>query len=301
MVKSLIVALSYILFLLPFTAKAADFNEYILRSVKYLYDNHKGGGYDIRKAFTHDLSYDGGIIKASQAPYTMCVAAVQEVIVTAINLYHKDHPAENVVKKIPLKAWTGGNITSLRANIFMYQGTRSAGTGHTLKKFMIGEERTFATLKAGDFINFNRSKTGHATVFINYLHADGTRDGRYDADVKGFTYFSAQGKGKPDAGFAYRDAYFVGSCPQAKKYPVDCGIIRSNNPVLLNTGRMWPPAKWAYEKGVRSVAESTRALILEDEPLTRGDDVLLRSRLNDVLNEEHSMDSSTEALFDGSW
>ncbi len=175
-------------------AEPADFNKFVIRSVNEVVRHRSGGGYDIRSVFTKTLDYDGRPIKASNPPKTMCVAGVTEVIIEAINLYSKDTGDKSVYETIPVTSWSKGNLTSLRANIFMYAGTGSRGTGHTLERFGIGKQIAFSEAKAGDFINFNRtSGTGHAVVFLGYIDAAGKILNEYSTKVVGFRYFSAQG------------------------------------------------------------------------------------------------------------
>lgn len=254
----------------PAPLLAQDFNDYILKSVDDLYPRYAKGGYDLNQAFTHDIYYgDRGKVKASSPQKTMCVAAVAEVIINAIRLYAASTGDETVFEKIPVTAWTQGNVLSLRANIFMFAGTGSRGTGHTLAEFQLGEELRFQDLKPGDFINLNRTnKSGHAVVFLNFLRPDLTLSKSYVSDAIGFRYFSAQGR--PDDGFGVRNAFFEGSCPTSP-VPRDCGVIRSSNQVLFNGGRMWDPSRWAYREAVAKRRVAARSILEQVNPqATRG-------------------------------
>jgi hypothetical protein len=248
-------------------ASAEDFNSYVLKAIDALYPRYSGGGYNLSSAFTHNLPYGTGVIKKSSthadAAPTMCVAGVTEVILTAIKLYadekgFRDETAANSpFRKAPLSLWTKGNLSSIRANMFMFAGTGSRGTAHTLQRFGMGRELPFDQLKPGDFINLNRvSGSGHAVVFLGYLDGNGTILDRFGPEVKGFKYFSAQGKGKPDAGLAYRYAYFEGTCPPTTAQKVhDCHVIRSRNPALLNSGRMNTPDGWAVDASLAALRQ----------------------------------------------
>jgi hypothetical protein len=79
--------------------------------------------------------------------------------------------------------------------------------------------------------------------------------------VIGFKYFSAQGKGKADAGFAYRYAYFNGTCPASAPGPRDCGIIRSGNPKLFNAGTMYHPKNWTTIQAQTKIIRSVRSAL----------------------------------------
>lgn len=236
-----------------------DFNAYILKSVAAIAGSRANGGYDITKSFTRNLSYGNGVIKATEPPKTMCVAAIEEIIVEAINLYAKDNGAA-VFDKIPLSSWSKGTLTGLKANIFMYKGTGSRGTAYTLERFGMGQQRTFEKLKPGDFVNLNRtSGSGHAVVFMGYLNKTADILPTYSSDAVGFKYFSAQGKGKPDAGFGYRYGFFDGFCPTLSNKLRDCKIIRSPNVVLLNVGRMFDPSEWDYDGAVAKIKAGVRS------------------------------------------
>jgi hypothetical protein len=127
----------------------------------------------------------------------------------------------------------------------------------------LGKEKSFAELKAYDFVNLNRtSGSGHSVVFISYLDKDSKETPTYSPNVIGFHYFSAQGKGKADAGFSDRYAYFDGKCPNDKiNVPRDCGLIRSNNKALLDGGELWSPASWKTEQARSNIEAAVRGII----------------------------------------
>ncbi len=284
-------------------AKAQDFNPYVLRAVNELHTKYRGGGYDIRHAFTHDIPYGNSVIrKTSSLPPvapTMCVAAVAEVMLTAISLHAQDHGLNDVnspaspYNKVPASLFTRGNLLSLRANLFMFAGTGSRGTGHTLQRFGLGRELGFSQLKSGDFVNLNRtSRSGHAVVFLGYLDANGNDLSTFGPAVKGFRYFSAQGKGKPDAGFGYRNAYFEGTCPPSTATRIrDCHVIRSNNPQLLNAGRMMAPNTWTIQAALVDLRRQQGRAIASVYPSAT------RAVINQELERE--LPNSIDPLFDG--
>lgn len=263
-------------------ATAADFNPYVLRAVEQLSAGYRGGGYDLSSAFTHDLPYGQGVVKktsakASVAP-SMCVAGVAEIILTAIKIYADEQgfrdasSVRSPFTKAPLNLWTKGNVSSLRANIFMFAGTGSRGTAHALARFGMGRELPFSQLVPGDFINLNRAGgSGHAVVFLGYLDGNGGAVSTYGPSVKGFKYFSVQGKGRADAGFAYRYAYFNGTCvPSTATKIHDCKVIRSANPALLNTGRMHMPDNWTVAASLAELRNNIgRSIELTNPGVTR--------------------------------
>jgi hypothetical protein len=248
-------------------------NAYVADVVKDFAAFRAGGGYDINKAFTRDLDYGAASTAiratdrtASPPKPTMCVAAAAEVIIETLNRYAKATADQTPFKRLPPSSWTKGNLTSIKANLFMFSGTGSRGTGHTLEKFGIGKEKTFTELNPYDFVNLNRQHSGHAVVFIGFLGKDYKPLDRYSSDVVGFQYFSAQGKGKADAGFAYRYAFFAPYCPDAKPGMArDCGVIKSlKNKALLDGGELWEPAAWTIEKAQTAISAGVTRAVLEE-------------------------------------
>jgi hypothetical protein len=207
----------------------------------------------------------------------MCVAAVSEIIIEALNTLNDSR----AFSQLPLASWTRGNLTSIRANIFQYEGTGSRGVGHALERIGVGREKAFSTLRPYDFVNFNRTNgTGHAAVFLAFLDKHGNPTNRYSNDVIGFHYFSAQGKGKPDAGFADRYAYFTGFCPSERRaIPRDCDVIRSSNIALLSGGELWMPSRWQTQQAVAATRRSVRSALAGTKVLREA-----LSRLNLTLS-----------------
>jgi hypothetical protein len=295
-----------------------SFNDYIMLAVEFLSRERKNNGYDINRAYSQDLNYDGSRVIRATRPLvseiglnpSMCVAAVAEIIIEAINIYHEQNKLRStyisIYEKLPARHWNQGNLRAIRSHIFMYRGTDSRGTGSALRKFGIGSEKNFSELVQGDFINLNRSRTGHAVVFVNYLTSSGPHN-VYTDDVIGFRYFSCQGSGRADAGFGYRNAYFDGQCPRPRSRDDDCGIIKAyrmesnpprfqQNQRLLNCGRMFHPEDWQIENAMAQFTRETRGMI-ENQALTRGlnpDDVA-----ESLLNVE--LEPSPELYVDGTF
>ena len=241
------------------------FNAEILAAVAAIDQNWKGKGYDLHSYFTHDLAYGPDCcIKANHPPLTMCVAAVTEIIVEALNGYFAKTQDSVPFQKLPIRSWRGGSRSDIRAHIFMYDGLHCSGTAHALERFGIGRQTSFEQLQPGSFINLNRTAgSGHACVFLSYLDAAGNDVASYGPSVAGFKYFSSQGKGSPDGGFGYRWGFFDGHCPTSlpNGRRRDCGIIRSAKPNLLCCGVMLHPASWPSGDIIaRGVAESLSAV-----------------------------------------
>lgn len=279
----------------------ASFNPYILQAVEMIAAKRAGGGYDLGSAYTRNLLYGARTIPAtplgkSPATRTMCVAAVAEVMIEAINLYTAKTGDRTPYEALDAATWSRGDLQSLRPylwmqvdqrNVFRHPPgtvprstvngvTRSAlsrGTGHALSIFGLGREIEFRDLQPGDFVNFNRSSgSGHASVFLSYISKGNVHTPTYSPDVRGFQYFSAQGKGRADAGFAYRDAYF-GPPPATTAGRVrDGNIIRSDNHLFLCCGRMSAPP-WNVAAARRAIRDKISATVPRTAP-SRGAEVL---------------------------
>ena len=276
----------------PAAAPAAapiDFHPFVLRAVEKLAQERSGGLYDIRKAFTRDLDYGSGCCVPASKPKvrepgpnpTMCVAAVSEVMIEALNLYAHDTGDRAFMQQLPMSSWTRGNVTSIRAHLFMYQGTGSRGTAYTLQKFGMGRIVPFPQLQPGDFVNLNRAHSGHAVVFLGFLDGnDGTTSPAWSDATRGFRYFSAQGQNRPDGGFGYRNAWFDGACPTQRGKNDDCGIVGKprrkadgsvlQNQILLNTGEMFAPPQWHVAQALANLETAVSRGVEEDSGLTRG-------------------------------
>jgi hypothetical protein len=243
------------------------FGDFIRQAVEKISADRPKKGYNINRAFTQNLKYGKDCcIKATNPPDTMCVAAVSEVIVEALNIYHGQNAADGApFKSLPMKSWTGGTRKDIRAHIFMFDGMGSKGTASALRRFGIGEELKFEQLKPYDFINFDRTGgSGHAAIFLGYIDKQGEIVDAFDQDkVAGFKYFSAQGAGKPDAGFWYRWGFFDGACPSLSGDRThDCTIVRRS----VVAGRLWHPKSWQSDQTATNLA---RDLIVDKRSRAR--------------------------------
>jgi len=221
------------------------FNSYILEAVDYLYDNYSLLGYD-SAVLTHDIPYgDYGIIPVSGGAKTMCVAAVMEVILTAMNIYFDDTGDYSVFDILPIRSWKYLGENDLKAHLWVNYDLNAGGTADALRNFNMGGNIPFEELEPGSFINLNRTSTGHAVVFLSFIDIDGTEYTEYNDDVIGFRYFSSQGSLAVGAGgFDYRYAIFEEFGTPEMPYKRDTGIIYSTDQHYLNTGVMFMPMYW---------------------------------------------------------
>lgn len=222
------------------------FNDYILKAVQQLEANWARRGYG-SSAYTHDLKYDTGIVaKGPKAPLTMCVAAVAEVILVAMDIYAKETGDTSVWKHLPAKSWGSQSNTTIKGHIWVSPEINAGGTGDALSVFGMGMNVRFDELVPGSFINLNRtSGSGHAVVFLSFLDANCKEYSTHNANVIGFKYYSSQGSAT-NGGFDYRYAVFSGktinNCPANSKR--DINVIMSTKPNYLNTGVMYHPKFW---------------------------------------------------------
>jgi hypothetical protein len=155
--------------------------------------NRRLQGYDAGAYFTQNLTYSGTTkkITAKRPAYTMCVAAVTEVILEALNIYAKNHPQWTAQSVIPVDDWNTDSWTTPTRHLFMHEymvGYEPLGElglddipeelkvdfkslidrfnkfdsrismGQALVKLGLGEEVDFEKLVPGDIISFDRDK-----------------------------------------------------------------------------------------------------------------------------------------------
>jgi hypothetical protein len=221
-------------------AQAKDFNTYMMRAYEVV--KHRSAGYKQSSYFSKDLNYGDelGVIKAkTPVGFTMCNAAVTEVIIEAINLYAAEpkrlswSPSE----QIPPESWTKADWTQLMPHLFGHDykeydpleaiSTKAIPSGLmvdiddfqseegmavALEKFGLGEQIPFEEAKPGDIVTFDREWTnnggpGHSAIFLAFINDQQEEVTKYKrGKIVGFKYFSIQ-QSEP-AGFGERWGYF---------------------------------------------------------------------------------------------
>jgi hypothetical protein len=222
------------------------FNAYILDAVVYLDENYGRLGYD-SAVLTHDIEYGPyGVIERTGGAKTMCVAAVMEVILTALQLYAEDTGDDGVWDYLPRRSWERLGQNDIKAHIWVNYELDAGGTADALRHFGMGENIPFEELTPGSFINVNRTNgSGHAVVFIAFIDENGDEYESYNDDVIGFLYFSSQGGYDVGAGgLDYRYAIFDEFGTPEMPYKRDLHIIHSADQRILNTGMMFRPDQW---------------------------------------------------------
>jgi hypothetical protein len=250
----------------PSLSRLDGFNAYVLEAVAALDSGWGARGYDLKGFYTHTLPYfDSTIRPSASEPKTMCVAAVSEVIIAALQRFGQREGGTSVPQHLPARTWSRGTPRDLRTYIFMFEGSGSLGTANALQTFGIGREVPFSDLLPGDFVNLNRtSGSGHAVVFISYIDREFSTV-NYGESVAGFEYFSAQGN-SANGGLGYRWAFFEGYCPAKRaNKPRDCGVLRSDDQRILNTGYMLHPAHWRTDEALGAIEGRAMRRAFEEE------------------------------------
>jgi hypothetical protein len=222
------------------------FDAWILAAVEYLFANYGLLGYD-SQVLTHDIEYGPyGVIPRSGDGHTMCVAAVMEVMLTAMQLYAAATGDATVWDFLPKSSWESLGADDIKAQIWVNSALDSYGTADALRNFGMGENVAFEMLRPGGFVNINRTTgTGHAVVFLAFIDINGTEYTTWNDQVIGFKYFSSQGGYDPGTGgLDYRCAVFDDYGSPTLPCRRDIHVIYSTDQHLLNTGHMWAPTYW---------------------------------------------------------
>lgn len=313
-------------------AKAGEkhsFNYFIMKAIYDRAAKRDGRGYSLQKSYSQDLEYPGSAEGVKRFHYdkatekwvfpggtgeTMCVAAVAEVIIEALNIYVKESGDTSVAERMPADHWGArAKAKHIRQHIWEYSGLGSKGAGHALSRFDIGTEKRFSELVPGDTLKFNRnSAPGHSTIFVAYLDKSGAVQESYSSKAKGFLYFSAHGGGfnlsnEASTGLGFKREFFAGSCPSdSEKQKGRCNVIGPSGEWGPNLGQMYHPKSWGAEVGKSYKDELVKKLYVEmtGKPLS-GDAVsvlnsaggsALKNDFEEILERE--MDPNFVGYFD---
>ncbi len=230
-------------------AASPRFNDYVLAAVDFLYAEHRLQGYG-SAVLTHDIAYGRqGAIAATGGARTMCVAAVMEVLLTAMTFWAEDRGDDRVFDYLPIESWQTLRPSHIKAHLWVNHSLGSGGTADALRNFRMGEVVPFEQLRPGSFVNLNRTnRTGHAVVLLAFVDRQGREHAAWNPDVIGFRYFSAQGGEAVGAGgLDFRVAVFAGNPDPPTRDRLDRGVILSANQRYLNTGEAWSPDRWGTQ------------------------------------------------------
>ena len=278
-----------------------NFNNCIAATIKYISADRGGRGY-MDKAFTRILDYgpNRSAIPAHKPPYTMCVAAVSEVIIEALNFYYSETKNVTPFDIIPASSWNRMRATDIRSYMWENAGRGKRGAGNAFSTFGLGTTIKFGSARPGDFISYDRSRfrpksgwtarekackrcftrkklikhngkwgawqtSGHSVIFLGFLNR-GLKPSLEYASKRtiGFLYFSSQGT-KKNGGFGYRWAIFKGSgaikhCGKKKLSARTDCALGGINRSSLRVGRLWHPKKWDRNKRILLIKKHKAAL-----------------------------------------
>jgi hypothetical protein len=275
-------------------AASEDMNRLIIASSELMVRTVAGRGYDRGSSFSEPLVYGQATLQPSNHGRTMCVAAVAEAIIRAMQAHSKETGNNKMYSDLPVIHWTRGALGNLRAHLYQYEGANSRGPGDAFERFGIGEKVPFEKLVPGDLLAFSRRKSGHAVVFLGYLDRQGKSIDIYDASrVAGFRYMSSQGQGLPISGIGYRNAYFHGvqgpfRCDRTVE---DCGVLRRPSD-YLNGGRLWVPERWKTAEAALRLRDMYLSNVTGKAPTLKRDaaEIVVEQMLLQELPEKYSVD-----------
>ncbi len=251
------------------------FNAYILKAVDYLNKNYGLLGYNINSQITHPIQYyKFGTFEPTGKGMTMCVAGTLEVIMTAFDIYSKETGDYSIYNYLGFSSWSTLSPSTIKAQIWVDPKLHSSGTADAIAHFGLGQHVAFKDLKAGGFININRTTgSGHSVTFLSFIDKQGNDVAEYNDSVVGFRYFGSQGHGEVGkGGFSFRHAFFSKyGCPDVP-YQRDCNVILSDDQRLLNVGEILDPKLW------KKPAETD--VDVEQSPLAPADQALVSNPLD---------------------
>jgi hypothetical protein len=226
--------------------EAETFNAYLLKAVKQLAADYGLLGYG-EAALTHDLAYGShGMITATNPPLTMCVAAMLEVLVTAMQIYAQETQDASIFDFLPIKSYQTLSSPNIRAHLWVNHAIGSRGGADAVRHFGMGMTVPFKELTPGSLINLNRTTgSGHAVIFLAFVDITGNEYTSWSSDVVGFKYFSSQGGTTVGTGgLDYRYAVFDQHGSPPMPYKIDVHVIESDDQLYLNTGIVYAPSLW---------------------------------------------------------
>jgi hypothetical protein len=199
-------------------ALKSDLNNYVLKVIP----SYEGGkypyllntDYDHYNGVTQNITYQGSIIAKADpdgSRSSHCVGLTYEVFFKAMQERNK----EAGISKDNFNNMTINNMKDFMLTWYNAEGTpKSEGDqlAGAIVKYGLGTQvKRLEDAKAGDFIDFSRTMSGHAAVFINWIWDN-------KGSIVGFKYWSTQ---ESTNGIAYKVEYFSDNTESALKGTVD--------------------------------------------------------------------------------
>jgi hypothetical protein len=200
------------------TTMGIELNNYVLKAItayqggKYPY--LLNDDYENYNGVTENISYQGSIIAKANpdgSKSSHCVGLTYEVFYKAM----KERNREVGISSDNFNNMTIDNMKDFLLTWYAAKGNpKSEGNqlAGAIVKYGLGTQITrLEDAKAGDFIDFSRTKSGHTGVFINRLKDD-------KGNIVGFKYWSTQ---ESTNGIGYKEEYFSDNLKGAFKGAVD--------------------------------------------------------------------------------
>jgi hypothetical protein len=214
-------------------ATKSELNNYVLKVIP-AYKGEKypyllNSDYNNYNGVTENIIYQGSLIAKANpngSKSSHCVGLTYEVFFKAMEERNK----EAGISPDNFNNMTTNNMKDFMLTWYNAKGTpKSAGDqlAGAIVKYGLGSQiKRLEDAKAGDFIDFSRTKSGHTAVFINWLKDD-------KGNIVGFKYWSTQ---ESTNGIAYKEEYFSDNPQGTFK-----GTVNRNQ---LYIGRVGPIANY---------------------------------------------------------
>lgn len=186
-------------------AAKSELNNYVLNIIlayeggKYPYLLNRD--YNHYNGVTENIIYQGSLIAKANpdgSKSSHCVGLTYEVFFKAMEARNK----EAGISSDNFNNMTINNMKDFMLTWYNAKGTsKSAGDqlAGAIVKYGLGFQiKRLGDAKAGDFINFSRTKSGHTAMFVNWL-----KDNK--GNIVGFKYWSTQ---ESTNGISYKEEYF---------------------------------------------------------------------------------------------
>jgi hypothetical protein len=199
-------------------AAKSELNDYVLKVIP----TYEGGKYPYLlntdyahyNGVTENINYQGSLIAKANpdgSKSSHCVGLTYEVFFKAMQNRNEDAG----ITSDNFNNMTADDMRDFLLTWYAAKGySKSEGNqiAGAIVRYGLGVQITnLEDAKAGDFIDFSRTKSGHTAVFINWLRDDKN-------NIVGFRYWSTQ---ESTNGIGYKEEYFSDNTQEAFKGTVN--------------------------------------------------------------------------------
>jgi hypothetical protein len=199
-------------------AAKLELNNYVLKVIpqyeKGKYPYLLNNDYEHYNGVTENITYQGSLIAKANpdgSKSSHCVGLTYEIFFKAMQERNK----EAGISSDNFNNMAIDNMQDFLFTWYAAQGTpKSEGNqlAGAIVKYGLGTRIiSLEDAKAGDFIDFSRTKSGHTAVFINWLKDE-------KGKIVGFRYWSTQDS---TSGIGYKEEYFSDNAQEAFKGTVN--------------------------------------------------------------------------------